>query len=135
MATILKCEKCGKILDTIKDSMCDTMCCGQAMSKLVPNTEDASHEKHVPAVIRRANQVRIDVGAEEHPMTPEHFIEWIEIVQSGKVQRVELNAQCSPMATFTFDSVEPIEVYAYCNLHGLWKTDYDIMAIADEEDD
>jgi superoxide reductase len=53
-------------------------------------------------------------------MTPEHFIQWIEVKQSDKIQRVELNPQCKPMATFVVDTIEPIEVYEYCNLHGLW---------------
>jgi len=124
--TFYKCEVCGNIVEAIPENKGHLTCCGKAMRELEANDTDAALEKHVPVVKRRANAIHVNVGEVDHPMTEEHYIQWIAIAQSGKYQRVELDPQCSPMATFFIDSIEDIEVYEYCNLHGLWKTVFTI---------
>ncbi|MDR2520072.1 MAG: desulfoferrodoxin FeS4 iron-binding domain-containing protein [Eubacteriaceae bacterium] len=121
-----KCSVCGNIVEAISESKGHLSCCGKPMEELAANSTDAAKEKHVPVVTREGGTIVVKVGEVEHPMTAEHLIQWIAICQSGKMQRVELNAQCTPMATFAIDSIEAIEVYEYCNLHGLWKTDYEV---------
>ena len=92
------------------------------MAELIPNTTDASHEKHVPVIAEENGSVTITVGSVEHPMTAEHHIEWIAIQTRDGNQRKALSPGNPPKATFCIPAGDPIEaVYAYCNLHGLWK--------------
>ena len=119
----LKCEKCGKIVAMVKPSACDTiMCCGEAMKELVANTVDAAKEKHVPVYKVNGNTVEVTVGEVNHPMTEEHLIEWIAIETENGNQRKALKANDAPKAIFSLIDGDKVKgVYAYCNLHGLWK--------------
>ena len=73
------CEHCGNIVTFVKSSGVPVMCCGQKMTEIVPGTTDAAVEKHVPVVKAEGAQVTVTVGAVEHPMLPEHYIEWIAL--------------------------------------------------------
>ena len=98
-------------------------CCGKKMIKLEPNTVEASQEKHLPVAEWLATgQVAVKVGEAAHPMTSEHWIRWIWAVADGQVQRVELEPEQSPEAVFNVKGAGEVALYAYCNLHGLWKT-------------
>ena len=91
------------------------------MKELVPNTTDAAQEKHVPVVTRENNRITVTVGSVEHPMTPEHYIEFIVLETANGFRVANLNPGDKPSVDFYED--EPvIAVYEYCNLHGLWKT-------------
>lgn len=118
----LKCKKCGKIVAIVNDTVVPTMCCGEAMEELIPGTTDAAQEKHVPVYEVNGNLVTVTVGSVEHPMTPEHYIQWIAIKTKNGNQRKILTPTDTPKATFAIiDGDEVEEVYEYCNLHGLWK--------------
>ena len=56
-----------------------------------------------------------------HPMTEEHYIQWICLVTSKGIQRVNLSSTDKPEAVFYIGEEKPVAVYEYCNLHGLWK--------------
>ena len=118
------CKTCGNIVGLIKEGGGPLNCCGTAMTELVPNTVDAAQEKHVPVVTfdRQGSEVTVQVGSTAHPMTEEHLIEWIHLQTKQGAQMKQLHAGDSPEAVFklTTDD-EPVAVYAYCNLHGLWK--------------
>lgn len=119
---IYRCRKCGKIVIMVYPSGCPTMCCGEEMELLKPNTVDAAVEKHVPVVTRENNKVTVSIGSTPHPMIPEHYIEFI-VLQSAKGFRVAyLNPGDAPCVDF-LDDEPATAVYAYCNLHGLWKTE------------
>jgi superoxide reductase len=79
-------------------------------------------EKHVPVVAEEGTGVlAVKVGSVEHPMSEEHYIEWIEVQEdNGNVQARFLNPQDKPFARFELTG-KPVKVRAYCNLHGLWK--------------
>ena len=116
------CKKCGKIIAIVKETAVPTMCCGSAMEEIIPGTTDAAVEKHVPVFEVKDGIVTVTVGSVEHPMLPEHYIEWIAIKTKNGNQRKELKAGDVPKATFAIiDGDEVEEVYAYCNLHSLWK--------------
>ena len=98
---IYKCGKCGTMVDEIKHVGCHPSCCGQPMTLLVPGTSDGAVEKHLPVASVEGNKVSVVVGSVEHPM---------------------LEAGDAPKAEFLLaDGEECVAVYAYCNLHGLWK--------------
>ena len=98
------------------------MCCGQKMQQLIPGTVDASLEKHVPVYTVEGNKVIVTVGAAEHPMQPEHYIQWISLQTKLGNQRKVCKAGEAPKVCFAICEGDEVEaVYAYCNLHGLWK--------------
>lgn len=116
------CEHCGNIITMIKNSGVPVMCCGQKMTEIIPGTVDAAVEKHVPVYEVKDNKVYVKVGAVEHPMMPEHYIEWIFIQTKQGIQKKALNPGDKPEACFAVCEGDEVEaVYAYCNLHGLWK--------------
>jgi superoxide reductase len=117
-----RCERCGNIVALIKKGGGTLSCCGQAMTKLIANSTDAAKEKHVPVVAKEGGKIRVAVGSTLHPMQPEHYIEWIALVSDGKVEYRFLKPGDEPKAEF--DEVKSGSVYAYCNLHGLWKADF-----------
>lgn len=115
-----RCNKCGNLVGLIHDGHVQPVCCGEGMERLVPNTTDAAHEKHVPVFTLNGRELDVQVGEVLHPMTEEHYITWIMVTQGDKTQRVELKPNEEPKARFTIDEGIPFTVYDYCNLHGLW---------------
>ncbi|MCI5773133.1 MAG: desulfoferrodoxin Dfx [Erysipelotrichaceae bacterium] len=115
------CEHCKNVIVKVSDSQVPVVCCGSPMKELVANTTDASQEKHVPVVTRENNIIKVSVGSEIHPMTEAHYIEFIVLETASGFRVAYLKPTDEP--TVEFYSDEPvIAVYAYCNLHGLWKT-------------
>jgi superoxide reductase len=107
----------------IKESGAPMTCCGQKMKELVPGTSDGAAEKHVPVCKVEGNKVIVEVGSVEHPMAPEHYIEWIAIETAKGAQRKVLEPGQKPCAEFILtDDDSVVAAYAYCNLHGLWKS-------------
>ncbi len=118
----LKCEHCGNIVEMIEDKGVPVVCCGQRMTELVAGTSDGAREKHVPVYEVNGSTVLVKVGEVAHPMIPEHYIEWIVLQTKNGVQRRKLKPGEKPEAIFALcEGDEVVAVYAYCNLHGLWK--------------
>lgn len=117
------CEHCGNIVGLIKNAGVPLMCCGRKMTLLEPGTVEASVEKHLPVVSVEGNEVKVEVGSVAHPMTEEHSIMWVYLQTDKGGQRKCLNPGDAPMVKFALADEKPLSVYAYCNLHGLWKTD------------
>ena len=118
------CEHCGNMVEMVKDKGVPVMCCGQKMTELIPGTSDGAAEKHVPVVTTDGNKVSVMVGEVAHPMLDVHYIEWIAIETSSSIQRKMLNPGQEPKAEFVLEDGEKlVAVYAYCNLHGLWKAE------------
>ena len=114
------CEHCGNIIGMVKDKGVPVMCCGQKMKELVPNTVEASGEKHIPAVSLEDNVLKVNVGSVNHPMAEEHFIEWVYVETENGGMRKNLKPGQEPNVTFALGDDKAVAVYAYCNLHGLW---------------
>ena len=118
-----RCNHCGNIVAMVEDKGVPLFCCGEKMELLEPNTTDAAVEKHVPVVEVEQDHVVIHVGSVEHPMTEEHYIEWIALATGNTVMVEKLHPGDAPGACFKADISEGATVYAYCNLHGLWATE------------
>jgi superoxide reductase len=96
------------------------ICCGQKMEALIPNTVDASGEKHLPVVTVEGSTVTVNVGSVDHPMIPEHFIEWVYVQTENGGMRKALKPGDAPNVSFCLGDEKAVAVYAYCNfLHGL----------------
>ena len=117
-----QCKKCKKTIGMIQKSPCPTMCCGEEMEELVPNTTDAAVEKHVPVVEVNGNTVHVFIGSAEHPMLEAHYIQWIALESEQGMQRKPLQPGQKPEAFFALaEGDKAVAAYEYCNLHGLWK--------------
>ena len=117
------CPDCGLVVETIHDSGIAPSCCSMKMDELIPNTVEASGEKHIPAVSVENGVVTVNVGSVNHPMQDVHYIEWVQLVTENGIQRKELKPGQEPHVVFHLSDDKPVAVYAYCNLHGLWKTE------------
>ena len=123
MSKFYICEKCGNLVEKIEDSGVPMVCCGQKMTKIEAGTVEASREKHIPVATVDGDKVTVNIGSVAHPMVPEHSIEWVYLQTDRGGQRKCLNAGEAPEVTFALADEKPVAVYAYCNLHGLWKAD------------
>jgi superoxide reductase len=127
---VYKCNVCGNIVEMVHAGAGELVCCGEPMALQSENTVDASLEKHVPVIEilsedkeRGLRNIKVKIGAAPHPMEEKHFIEWIEVymVDAGRVGKKYLKPGDKPEAEFHVRA-GAVEVRAYCNLHGLWKT-------------
>ena len=117
------CEKCGNLVGMIHSSGAPLVCCGQKMTKLEAGVVEASREKHIPVAELDGNVVKVTVGSVEHPMAEEHSILWVYLETDKGGHRKCLEVGKAPVVSFALENEKPVAVYAYCNLHGLWKTD------------
>lgn len=101
-------------------------CDSEDLTELTVNTIEAAVEKHIPVLSYDNGNLLVEVGSTEHPMEPEHYITWIFVqTRNGGLYR-HLTPEDHPMATFHVKESEVLNVYAYCNLHGLWKANIDL---------
>jgi len=123
-AKFYRCKHCANLVGLIQNSGVNLVCCGEEMTELIPNTVDASAEKHVPVIITEGRKVIVEIGSVPHPMAEEHYIMWIYIKTAKGVQRKDLMPGDKPRAEFMLTEDDKLEsAYEYCNLHGLWKAD------------
>ena len=80
-----QCKECGLMAASLNDKVIPNL------NELIPNTVEASGEKHKPVV----------------------RVEGDKVIQPGQ----------APEAVFQLERETPVAAYAYCNLHGLWKTE------------
>ena len=118
---IRKCMKCGATVEVLKDCTCDNCgikCCGEQMVIEVPNTVEASHEKHIPQVEIFDRYIVVSVN---HVMDEDHYISGIALETDKTIGKKYFKPGEQPKAIFPY--VPGSKVYAYCNLHGLWSAD------------
>lgn len=119
---IYRCNVCGVIVEVVHAGR-DMECCGEQLELLKENSVDASLEKHVPVIEKTKEGILVKVGSTPHPMEQEHYIEWIEVMFDGRVGKQFLNPGDKPEALFKGIEAEKVDARAYCNLHGLWKSE------------
>lgn len=118
---VKKCLKCGAVVKVVVDDGTPDFslkCCDEEMKTLIPNTEEAAVEKHVPTYEIKDDKLLIKVN---HVMEDEHYIEWVSIVTDNEEYIVYFKPGMEAKAEFKY--VPGSTVYAYCNKHGLWKVD------------
>ena len=120
IADVYRCSHCGLVVEVTNPGAAP-VCCGEAMSLCVENTSDGAREKHLPVLEAVPGGSRVRVGSVDHPMTAEHYIQWIEIINGPYVNRCYLKPGDAPAAEFYVPASDKLTVRAYCNLHGLWK--------------
>ncbi len=116
----LRCAHCGNVCAVLIDGGVTPVCCGEPMQLLAAGTTDGAREKHVPAVERAGDELRVRVGSVDHPMLEKHYIQLIAAVYGDRLEVVRLTPADEPAATFHVPAAQPVTVYELCNLHGLW---------------
>ena len=128
---VYRCPICGNVVEVLHSGAV-LSCCGQPMQLMEENATDGAYEKHVPVVEKVEGGFKVKVGAVEHPMTEEHYIQWVELLTPFCVMRRELHPGDKPEALFLVDpatacgqkvmsfDVSEIRAREYCNLHGLY---------------
>lgn len=119
---VYKCNVCGNIVEITHASTGTLVCCGKPMDLQKENSVDASLEKHVPIIEKLNDKIIVKVGSVEHPMEEKHYIEWVELVTENKTYKKFLKPNTKPFAEFNL-TTERFYVRAYCNLHGLWRSE------------
>jgi len=124
---VYKCSICGNIVSVLHEGDGELTCCGKAMQLIPEIVKDSAIEKHVPFIEKIEggyNGYKVRIGEKEaHPMTEEHYIEWIELITENKSYRKFLKPGDRPEAVFHTND-EVVTVREYCNIHGLWKNKY-----------
>ena len=88
------------------------------MEIVIPNSSDASEEKHVPIYEIIDDEIVVRVN---HVMEKEHFIEWISLVK----ENIEITARLYPEqdAIARFPYMRNSTLYVFCNKHELWSAE------------
>lgn len=120
------CKHCGKIIAIVKETTVPTICCGDEMSELIPGSSDGPIEKHVPVIRVNGSLVTVTVGEKMHPMTDDHYIEWILLETTRGLQKKFLKPGDIPKADFIMITGERVKAaYEYCNIHNLFRSQID----------
>ena len=118
---VYRCSVCGNITQVRHAGRPALVCCDKPMTLLVEKTKDKGLEKHVPVVEKTDGGIKVKVGSVPHPMTENHYIEWIEVIADGDSCCKFLKPGQKPEALFTLEAKE-ITVREYCTIHGLWRS-------------
>ena len=117
-----RCKHCGNIITKLTDKNVPVLCCGEVMEEYLPNMTEAAVEKHKPVIVEEDGQKYAVVGSVVHPMTEAHYIEWM-VVDYGDHQVVKHFEPTDEPKLKICNHAEIKDIFAYCNLHGLWKLD------------
>ena len=117
---VYKCAVCGNIVEVLHAGAGELVCCGKPMENLVEKTADSATEKHVPLIEKIDGGYKVTVGSTLHPMTEEHYIQWIELLADDTAYRQFLNPGDAPEAVFKIKA-NNVSAREHCNLHGLWR--------------
>lgn len=124
--TFYRCNLCGNLICMVNDSGVTPTCCGEEMELITANTVDAAIEKHTPVIQQNGNKILVSIGSTYHPMTKDHFIEWVILQTDHGTYNQCLMPECIPEVCFRICPDEcPVRAYAWCNLHGLWVRNMD----------
>ena len=117
------CNQCGNIIAMVNDCGVPVKCCGENMQEIIPGTSEGAQEKHIPVYEIKGETVTVSVGEKEHPMTSEHYIDWVCLETEDGFQLKKLRVNEAPKISFSILKGDSIKaVYAFCNQHSLWKS-------------
>ncbi len=121
-ARFFYCRICGNLVVKLIDSGVTPVCCSTDMIELQANEIEGAGEKHLPVTACcTKGKVNVAVGSILHPMTKDHFIQFIAIETKFGGQIRYLSPDDDPIAEFDLaPGDKPLVIYAYCNIHGLW---------------
>ena len=83
----------------IYDGQVPMICCGEKMKEVEPNTVEASAEKHLPVVTVNGEDVNVKIGSAAHPMSEDHYIQWVYVETERGGQRKGFKPGETPNST------------------------------------
>ena len=93
-----------------------------ALQLIKVEDHSGDEEKHLPMIEKKNHMIKVKIGSIMHPMKNEHHISMIYLKTKQGGQLKILSGLQTPIVYFALlENDEPLEVYGYCNLHGLWK--------------
>lgn len=124
---LYKCNVCGNLVEVVLNGAGELVCCNEKMQLLNANTTDGDGEKHVPVFLKKDGELEIRIGSQPHPMTKEHYIQFIEIISDDEVylKRKYLKPEEDALLNLKGYDIGAMKVEEYCNIHGLWENKYD----------
>lgn len=119
---LYKCDICGNIVEVVIEGEGVLVCCGEDMKLLTPMATDGAKEKHVPVVEIMGMTKVIKIGTIPHPMTKEHYIQFIEAISNDKryIKRKYLFPDEEPEMIIKCLENDDFAARGYCNIHGLY---------------
>ncbi len=118
---VYKCSVCGNIVEVLHEGAGELVCCGKPMDLFEEKKADQGEEKHVPVIEQTSDGFKVTVGSVKHPMEPDHFIEWIELIADGIIYRKHLKPGDKPIAEFCIKAIN-VKARELCSIHGLWQS-------------
>ncbi len=118
---LYKCSVCSNVVEVTNEGVGVLVCCGQNMELLNENIADSSNAHY--AIVENIDEITKNIRF-NHVMTPEHHIEFIEVISNdGKYLKRKFLEEIEPaQLTFKCDCKEGFYVRLYCNRDGCWKT-------------
>lgn len=116
---IYKCNICGNLVQILQEGDGNLVCCGKEMElmEIQYDTEELG-EKHTPKIENKNDKKYVNVIG--HPMTNEHYIQFIETFTNDK-KEIHLKffapnetPEMESKLEGEFNSIE------FCNVHKLW---------------
>jgi superoxide reductase len=119
-----RCDICGNVVFVKQSGGGKLICCGEEMKLVEISNKEVGGEKHLPEIENVGyGRYQIEVGATRHPMTPEHYIEWVEVLTDKQEKIMKFFEPGDVPVFITTVSGKITNVSAYCNTHGLWSVD------------
>lgn len=117
-----RCNVCNSVVEVVEDGGHSLACCNQPMELLKARLSGEGQEYHIPEIRHHNGLLYVHVGAKMHPQSEGHHISFITFVTKQTIRRSNLRNDGPATAVFT--DKDHGDVYAYCNVHGLWKTSF-----------
>ena len=115
---IYKCNVCGNLVQVLQEGDGNLVCCGQEMELMgIQYDTNELGEKHTPKIEIKDGKKYVNVFG--HPMTEEHYIQFIETYTKDKNElhlkffKPNESPEMESKLDGEFNSIE------YCNIHNL----------------
>ncbi len=127
---IYKCKVCGNITQILISGEGKLICCGEEMEFLeAQHQENELGEKHVPEFETVHEGCESGVCSEnkyvsvrKHPMTAEHYIQFIEVYDKEKTELRIKFFEPNEIAQYNITDFDgELKTQELCNIHGLWR--------------
>jgi len=118
---IYKCNICGNLVQVLQEGEGNLVCCGKEMELMgIQYDTDELGEKHTPKVEIKNGKKHVNVFG--HPMTNEHYIQFIETYTKDKseLHLKFFNPDESPEMEAGLNDNEEFNSIEFCNIHHLW---------------
>ena len=118
---LFKCDICENIAEIVHQGAGTLVCCGEEMN-LLDEKKAETGNPHYANIAKDGQNISIKFN---HEMTPEHYIEFVEVISNDEkyLKRKYLKPNEPAEMNFKCDCTEGFKVRLYCNIHGAITTE------------